>query len=207
MEQLIQRLWTDDEGQDLAEYALLLILVAVLIVTDEVDCSLTPGMEDALFEADTFWAADFLTSAACWNAGVACSGASPFEDCWDVNLDANGVETDDPSQMMLRPVSRYVEKLEAVPETMRESGRRASGYERGVIDLVEAGILAPLVGESFTAVVVDVSPKEPTKGRVTVESHAIEADATSPATLPLGEEITVKLVEADPAKRHVSFSA
>jgi VacB/RNase II family 3'-5' exoribonuclease len=100
-----------------------------------------------------------------------------------------------------------IEKLDVVPQTMQESGRRASGYERGVIDLVEAGILAPLVGESFAAVVVDVSPKEPTKGRVTVESHAIEADATSTGTLPLGEEVTVKLVEADPAKRHVSFSA
>ena len=30
---LFATLWTDDEGQDLAEYALLLILVAVLIVT------------------------------------------------------------------------------------------------------------------------------------------------------------------------------
>lgn len=100
-----------------------------------------------------------------------------------------------------------LEKLESVPETMQESGRRANAYERGVVDLVEAGILAPLVGESFTAVVVDVSPKEPTRGRVTVESHAIEADATGTSTLPLGEEITVKLVEADPGKRHVSFSA
>ncbi|HSX68703.1 RNB domain-containing ribonuclease [Nocardioides sp.] len=106
------------------------------------------------------------------------------------------------------PVPDWVlEKLAVVPEAMRDSGRRASAYERGVVDLVEAGVLAPHVGESFTAVVVDVSPKEPTKGRVTVESHAIEADATGTGTLPLGEEITVKLVEADPAKRRVTFTA
>jgi Flp pilus assembly pilin Flp len=30
---LFATLWTDDDGQDLAEYALLLILVAVLIVS------------------------------------------------------------------------------------------------------------------------------------------------------------------------------
>lgn len=106
------------------------------------------------------------------------------------------------------PVPDWVlEKLAVVPEAMRDSGRRASAYERGVVDLVEAGVLAPHVGESFTAVVVDVSPKEPTNGRVTVESHAIEADATGTGTLPLGEEITVKLVEADPAKRRVTFTA
>src|SRR5690606_20250072 len=55
-------------------------LLAVLIVTDEVDCSISPGMGDALFVDKTFWEGNLMTSAACWNAGVACSGESPFED-------------------------------------------------------------------------------------------------------------------------------
>jgi hypothetical protein len=125
-------------------------LLAVLFVTDEVDCSLSPGMDDALFEADTFWAegSNLLTSAACWNAGVACSGESPFEDCWDVNLDANGVETDDPSQMVLRPVSRYVERLEAVAAA-KLAGREVlvsaiagvpSGYSSGAAEIVYANV-------------------------------------------------------------------
>jgi exoribonuclease R len=106
------------------------------------------------------------------------------------------------------PVPAWViEKLDVVPETMRESGRRASGYERGVVDLVEAGVLAPHVGERFAAVVVDVDEKQPSRGRVTLAEPAVEADATSTGTLPLGQEITVTLTEADPAKRRVTFTA
>jgi hypothetical protein len=91
-------------------------LLAVLIVTDEADCSAAPGMGPALFDADTFWheGMNWPTSAVCWNAGVACSGSSPFDDCWDVNRDASGDETDDPAQAVLRPVAHYVEALEAV---------------------------------------------------------------------------------------------
>lgn len=125
-------------------------LLAVLIVTDEVDCSLTPGMEDALFVDNTFWAGggNVLTSAACWNAGVACSGESPFEDCWDVNLDANGVETEDANQMVLRPVSRYVERLEAIAAA-KLPGREVlvsaiagvpSGYSSGAAEILYANV-------------------------------------------------------------------
>jgi hypothetical protein len=125
-------------------------LLAVLIVTDEVDCSLTPGMNDALFVDNTFWAGggNVLTSAACWNAGVACSGESPFDDCWDVNLDANGEETDDPNQMVLRPVSRYVERLEAVAAS-KLPGREVlvsaiagvpSGYSSGAAEILYANV-------------------------------------------------------------------
>ncbi|GGO92608.1 ribonuclease R [Nocardioides phosphati] len=107
-----------------------------------------------------------------------------------------------------QPVPEWViEKLEVVPETMRESGRRASAYERGVVDLVEAGVLAPHVGESFSAVVVDIDEKQPTRGRVTLAEPAVEADVTGTASLPLGQEVSVRLTEADPAKRRVTFTA
>lgn len=33
MEKMIRLMWSDDEGQDLAEYGLLLILIAVAVVT------------------------------------------------------------------------------------------------------------------------------------------------------------------------------
>ena len=91
-------------------------LLAVLIITDEVDCSSNPLHEDALFEAETFWGegASYATSAVCWNAGVACSGDSPYEDCWDQGFDALGQPTTDPTQMMLHPVSSYVAQLEQI---------------------------------------------------------------------------------------------
>ncbi len=89
-------------------------LLAVLVVTDELDCSVSPGMDDALFESGEFFEGNLLTSAACWNAGVACSGDSPFEACWDADRDASGAETEDPAGSVLRPVSRYVELLEGI---------------------------------------------------------------------------------------------
>ena len=111
-------------------------LLAVLIVTDEVDCSLAPGMDAALFDADTFYAegSNLLTSAACWNAGVACAGESPFSDCWDVDRHADGAETSDPSQAVLRPVSGYVEQLEAI------AAGKAAGRE--ILVSVIAGVPA-----------------------------------------------------------------
>ena len=124
-------------------------LLAVLIVTDEVDCSVSPGMKDALFEAETFWEGNSPTSAACWNAGVECSGASPFDDCWDVGLDANGEQTDDPSLMVLRPVSRYVERLEAVAAS-KLAGREVlvsviagvpEGYSSGEAEIAYADVV------------------------------------------------------------------
>ncbi|MDO7867123.1 RNB domain-containing ribonuclease [Nocardioides jiangxiensis] len=106
------------------------------------------------------------------------------------------------------PVPDWVlARLDTLAETMRESGRRARSYEGGVLDLVEAGVLSSRVGETFDAVVVDVDEKRPSRGRITIAEPAVEADATSTGTLPLGEEIQVKLVEADPVKRRVTFSA
>lgn len=140
------------QNPDRPEYGFLRhdALLAVLFVTDEVDCSLTPGMESALFVDKTFWneGSNVATSAACWNAGVACSGESPFDDCWDVNLDAHGQETDDPKQMVLRPVSRYVELLEAVAAA-KLPGREVlvsaivgvpSGYSSGEAEILYANV-------------------------------------------------------------------
>ena len=100
-----------------------------------------------------------------------------------------------------------IAKLDTIADTMRESGHRARTYEGGVLDLVEAGVLSSHVGETFTAVVFDVDEKKPTHGRITIADPAVEADATSAGTLPLGQEIQVKLAEADPAQRRVTFSA
>lgn len=123
-------------------------LLAVLIVTDEVDCSFNPNMKDELFVADTFYAegAPGVTSAVCWNGGVRCSGDSPYEDCWDADLDGSAQETTDPNGSVLRPVSRYVEALEGIAAT-KLSGREVlvsviagvpAGYSSGAAELVYA---------------------------------------------------------------------
>lgn len=106
------------------------------------------------------------------------------------------------------PVPDWVkEKLELLPDTMRESGQRARQYERSVVDLVEAGVLASRVGETFEAVVVDIDEKKPTRGRVTIADVAVEADVVSERPLPLGEAVRVTLVEAETSARKVRFQA
>jgi exoribonuclease R len=98
--------------------------------------------------------------------------------------------------------------LPGLPDTMRESARRASTYEREVVDLVEAVVLRPRVGETFPGMVVSISADEPTKGEVMVSDPAVEARLQSGTDkpLPLGQEADVRLTEADPAKRRVRFT-
>ncbi len=99
------------------------------------------------------------------------------------------------------------ERLDELPETMRASARRANQYERGVLDLVEAVVLEDHVGREFRAMVVQVSEKDPAVGEVMVVDPAVEARVRSAdgSQLPLGTDVTVRLVEADPAERKVLF--
>jgi len=106
-----------------------------------------------------------------------------------------------------QPVPEWVRAaLPELPDTMRASGHKASSYEHAVVDLVEAGILAPRVGESFDAVVVDVEETKPTQGSVTVQEPAVEAPVTGPEELPLGTDVKVTLAAAEVSTRKVAFT-
>jgi exoribonuclease R len=95
--------------------------------------------------------------------------------------------------------------LPELPRTMQRSGQRAKAYERAVLDLVEAGVLADRLGEEFEAVVVSVDEKDPTRGVAMVKEPGVEAPVTSDSELPLGTDVTVRLVTADIAARAVEF--
>ena len=101
--------------------------------------------------------------------------------------------------------SWVLERLEGLPKTLQDSGRRAHQYERAVLDLVEAAVLHPNVGQTFPGVVVQVDEEDPKRGDVVVQQPAIEAHVTSAADLPLGTDVEVRLVEADIAARTVRF--
>jgi VacB/RNase II family 3'-5' exoribonuclease len=106
------------------------------------------------------------------------------------------------------PVPPWVrDRLEQLPQTMRESTRRANQYERDVLDLAEAVLLRDRVGETFPAVVVQVSEKNAGDGEVMVTEPAVEGKVRSgpERALPLGTEVQVRLVEADPVTRTVRF--
>jgi VacB/RNase II family 3'-5' exoribonuclease len=98
-----------------------------------------------------------------------------------------------------------VAAMHELPDTMAGSGRRANQYENAIVDLCEAELLHDRVGERFDAVVVDLDEKDRRRGDITIQDPAIEAVVTGPGNLPLGEEVSVELVEADPMTRKVGF--
>lgn len=99
-----------------------------------------------------------------------------------------------------------LDKLDEIPETMRESGRRAGQYEAAVLNLVEAAVLQDRVGDTFDAVVVEVDDKSDHKGDITIQEPALEAAVTSNGgPLPLGEEVTVTLESVDLKGRAIRF--
>jgi exoribonuclease R len=98
------------------------------------------------------------------------------------------------------PVPDWVRAgLAALPDAMAAGGRRAGAVERGVIDLVEAVVLADREGERFDAVVID-------DGLVQLRDPAVRARMEDAALPEPGTEIAVRLDRADPAARTVSFS-
>ncbi len=98
-----------------------------------------------------------------------------------------------------------ISAMHELPDTMTSSARRARRYENAVVDLCEAELLHDRVGETFTAVVVDLDEKDRHKGDIIIRDPAIEATVTGASELPLGEEVTVELVQADPRSRSVEF--
>jgi exoribonuclease R len=96
--------------------------------------------------------------------------------------------------------------MDALPEVMRDSGRRSHAYENAVVNLVEALTLRSRVGASFEAVVLELDHEDEREGTVMVRDPAVEAPVVSTAPLPVGEDVTVTLAEADPTTRRVRFS-
>ena len=93
--------------------------------------------------------------------------------------------------------------LPALPREMELSNRRAQQFESGVVSAVEAAVLEKSVGDTFEAVVVDLSEHHG-GGTVQLRDPAVTARCTG--DLPLGEEVLVRLTEADVRKRVVRFA-
>jgi hypothetical protein len=100
-------------------------LLQVVIVTDEVDCSIAPGGE-AAFDPDgtrTLWTdpnAQGAPSAVCWRAGTACQTLPDGRtECLPADLDAEGRPVA-PEDAVLHPVSRYIEALHDLDARKRE---------------------------------------------------------------------------------------
>ena len=105
------------------------------------------------------------------------------------------------------PVPGWVlERLPELPAVLRESGQRARRYERAILDLVEAGLLANRVGEELDGVVIDVEDGDPRRGTVTLKDPAVEARVVADRELALGTDVRVRVVVADVEERRVELS-
>ena len=99
-----------------------------------------------------------------------------------------------------------LDKLHELPDTMQHADQLSHRYEGAIIDLVEAGVLRERVGERFDGVVVDLDPRDDKRGVITIQDPAIEAPITSAAPMPLGNEVTATLTNADLGSRTVEFT-
>jgi exoribonuclease R len=95
--------------------------------------------------------------------------------------------------------------LPDLPKTLEESARRAGAYERAVLDVIEAGLLAGRVGEEFAGVITSAREDDPHRGVVMLSEIGVEAPISSDSDLPVGTEVRVRLEAADLAARKVAF--
>lgn len=100
------------------------------------------------------------------------------------------------------PVPEHVAAaLERLPDVMERAESKAGGIDRAVVDLAEAVMLHGHEGDTFAAVVVD---EDDQGSRIQLRDVAVVARVVAHRVQP-GDEITVRLTEADPAKRAVRF--
>ena len=94
-------------------------LLAVLVVTDEADCSSNPQWESIFLPEGNrvFWSNPEdaqPTSAVCWNASVTCEGSS----CVSASFDVDGNPTRDTDDAVIYPVARYLDALSTPADAM-----------------------------------------------------------------------------------------
>lgn len=92
--------------------------------------------------------------------------------------------------------------LARLPEEMAAADRRAHQVDRAVVDLAEALVLQARVGQVFRGVVVEAGEG---RGEVQIADPPVRARLDGD-DLPLGHEVDVRLAEADPDQRRVTFT-
>jgi exoribonuclease R len=95
-------------------------------------------------------------------------------------------------------------ELPTLPEAMAKSAGRAGQYEAGIVSIVEAALLAPRIGDTFEAIVVELH-KRRGGATVAIRQPAVTARCRGD-NLPLGGRVLVRLEEADVMRRLVRFA-
>ncbi|MBS1905945.1 MAG: RNB domain-containing ribonuclease [Actinobacteria bacterium] len=95
------------------------------------------------------------------------------------------------------------ESMAQVPDLMRASAQRSSTLNSRTLDLVEAAVLAPHVGETFAAVVIR---RNGTRGTVQIADPPVTASMALPDSAAAGATIQVVLNSVDVTKGQAAFA-
>ncbi|HGG58081.1 MAG TPA: VWA domain-containing protein, partial [Nannocystis exedens] len=94
--------------------------LAVIFITDEVDCSFNPDFTEIFQDNTTFWSdpdGQIPTSAVCWNAGTQCKGPGPvYEGCEPADYGIDGAPAATENDAVMLPLARYVDLLAEIQE-------------------------------------------------------------------------------------------
>jgi hypothetical protein len=116
--------------------------LAVVIVSDETDCSYAPAHKDVFTANKVFWNDPDVdvapTSAMCWRAGVQCTGgAGIYSECHAENFDDQGDPGASDSDAVLQSVGKYIDfvkSIEANKQKLDEKQRVKVSLLTGVPD-------------------------------------------------------------------------
>lgn len=145
--------------------------------------------------------APFRTGVVPWHAAVAatyCHATAPLRRLADRYVVqaalavANGRAVPD----------AVTQAFERLPAVMARGDALAGRLNRAAIDLAEAVMLAPQVGQTFAAVVTDADARG---ARIQLTDSAVVAQVKLDGAVP-GQSVQVRLVSADPTKRQVTFA-
>ncbi len=101
-----------------------------------------------------------------------------------------------------RPPDWVLEALPELPQLLGRARNREGALDRAIVDLIEAALLADRVGDTFHGIVTDVDDE---RGRARVQLRQPAVVATADGAAELGDEVDVRLVEADIEQRRVRF--
>jgi hypothetical protein len=133
-------------------------VLALVIVSDETDCSFNPDASEIFIDNKVFWndpQDPAPTSAMCWRAGVACSGSAPtWEECHAESFDLQGEAGASEQDAVLFPISKYIDFVAEI-----QSQKQMFDPNARVIVRMIAGV--PIGYESFDSeLVYEDSPEQ-----------------------------------------------
>ncbi|MBK9751999.1 MAG: hypothetical protein IPO88_00580 [Nannocystis sp.] len=121
-------------------------ILAIVLVSNETDCSARDL--DIFTINQSFWDGDVVpTSAACWRAGVTCTGAGPaYARCDAADFDASAAPAASAEDAVLVPVADYIEFMRGIASErsarnpaqqvlMRLLSGVPDGYELGNLEI------------------------------------------------------------------------